>query len=311
MRKGMKHYLSVFARGAAMGAADVIPGVSGGTIAFITGVYHELIDSLRSCDHHALRVLWLRGPKAAWQHINGAFLLSLFGGILLSIFSLAKLVTWCLERQPILVWSFFFGLIAAASVHLLRQIPYWNPARTLLLLFGMGIALMVSEMRPAQLPDTWWMLTLAGAIAICAMILPGISGGFLLLMMGMYARVVEAVSQFQLLLLVPFALGCGLGLLLFSHVLSWLLRRFAAATMALLTGILVGSLKIIWPWKVTVETTLNRHGEVVPLRQEAVLPAQYSELVSQPSQLVMALIVCLLGMALVLALEFWAKRGDR
>ena len=299
----------LFFKGLAMGAADVIPGVSGGTIAFITGIYHELIDSLGRCDHRAFMCLIKRGPVAAWQHINGTFLLVLFSGILVSIFSLAKLVTYCLEAQPILVWSFFFGLIVAASLHLLRQVNGWDFTKVFSLIIGVALALAISTLKPTELPDTWWVVMAAGSIAICAMILPGISGGFLLLMMGMYSTIVEAVSQFDLALLLPFGLGCGLGLMLFSHVLAWLLARYYQVTLALLTGILIGSLNIIWPWKQTLATVINRHGETVPLVQENVLPAQFTKLTAVPHQFLLALLLCALGVILVLLLERVGTRG--
>lgn len=313
MDKGPKHYLSLFLRGMAMGAADVIPGVSGGTIAFITGIYSELIDSLRQCDHRAVAVLYKDGLGAAWNHINGAFLLAVFSGILFSIFSLAKLVTFWLEMQPVLVWSLFFGLVLASSILLLRQVSSWNGARILLLLAGIGLALAVSWVKPTQLPDVWWVITLAGMVAICAMILPGISGGFLLLVMGLYSTVVGAVSALQLQVLIPFAAGCVLGLLLFSHVLGWLLHRFEAATMALLTGILIGSLKVIWPWKQTLEFVIDRHGESVPVVQANIGPDQYSLLTGEPSQAALAVLLCIMGCLAVWALEAVAsqhRKGD-
>lgn len=311
MEKDFSHHVVVVAKGMAMGAADVVPGVSGGTIAFITGIYGELIRSLSSCDYGALQCLLGRGPLAAWQHINGTFLLALFGGIMFSVFSLANLVTYALDVQPILVWSFFFGLVAASTLHLLRQVGHWTPARVVLLLLGVVIAIVVSHLKPAQLPDVWWMVTLAGMIAICAMLLPGISGGFLLLMMGMYSTVVDAISQLNFAILIPFAAGCGVGLLAFSHFLSWLLSRFETATMAFLTGILLGSLNIIWPWRQTLERVLDRHGEWIPVIEVNVSPFLYSKLTGNPSQLYSAITLCAFGFLLVIAIEWLAKRGTK
>lgn len=308
--RNLKDYFSLFLRGLAMGAADVVPGVSGGTVAFITGIYAELIDSLRNCDHRALQCLVSKGIKAAWAHINGNFLLAVFAGILTSIVSLAKLVIYLLETHPVLVWSLFFGLVLASFIVLLRQIPKWSIIRGGLLLCGVALAVGVSMLKPTQLPDTWWVLSLAGSVAICAMILPGISGGFLLLMMGLYSTVVSAVSQLQFGILLPFALGCGLGLLMFSHLLSWLLHQWKAETMALLTGVLLGSLNIIWPWKQTLESIQNRHGEWVPVIQENLLPMTYTQLTGQDSTWVLALLACAVGFVLVIGVELIAKKTD-
>lgn len=291
-----------------MGAADVIPGVSGGTIAFITGIYTELIDSLRRCDHQAVKCLFQQGFPAMWRHINGSFLAAVFGGIFFSIFSLAKLMSFWLESQPILVWSLFFGLILASSVLLLRQVKGWNPARVSLVLLGIVLALGVTWLKPTHLPEVWWVILLAGMVAICAMILPGISGGFLLLMMGLYSTVIGAISQLNFGLLIPFAVGCAIGLLLFSHVLSWLLHHYEAGTMALLTGFLIGSLNIIWPWKQTLETVVDRHGELVPVVQENILPGQYTLLTGQPAEFLPALAMVSVGLLLVIGMEYIAGK---
>ena len=308
--RSVRGYLAVLLRGMAMGAADVVPGVSGGTIAFITGIYEELIDSLRSIDHRALLCLFKQGPAAAWRHINGTFLLSLFGGVLLSMLSLAKLISHGLDHYPILVWSFFFGLVLASGFHISRQINLRQGRNLLMLLIGIGLAVGVSLARPAELPGEWWIVGLSGALAICAMILPGISGSFILLLIGIYGVVLEAAATFNLGLLASFAVGCGIGLLAFSHVLSWLLHRFHDLTLALLTGFLLGSLNIIWPWKQTLETTVNRHGELVPLVQQNILPATYEALQGAESQLVGALTVFAGGLLLVLMLEWLAKPAE-
>lgn len=298
-----RHYGLLFFRGMAMGAADVVPGVSGGTIAFITGIYEELVESLRRCDHRAVAVLWKEGIAAAWTHINGPFLLTLFAGVAFSILSLAKVVTYCLEAWPIQVWSFFFGLVLAASVHLFRQIPAWNLTRGLLFVGGLLAALLISQIKPAELPDDWWVLMAAGAVAICAMILPGVSGGFLLLVMGLYPTIIQAISELNVSLLSVFALGCGLGLLAFSHVLGWLLNRFHDATMALLTGFLLGSLLMLWPWRITVESVMDRHGEMRPLVQEVTTPWQFELITGLPSHWGGAVLLFAVGLGLVLWLE--------
>jgi putative membrane protein len=307
----LRDYLLLIFRGMAMGAADVVPGVSGGTIAFISGIYEELIDSLRRIDHKAVACLFQQGIVAAWRYINGNFLLAVFGGVLFSVFSLAKLITYCLDAFPILVWAFFFGLILASGVYISRSISLrtWPT----LLAFGLGIALAlaVSVMRPASLPGDWWIVMLSGSLAICAMILPGVSGSFILLMIGIYGVILEAVSSFNLVLLASFGIGCVAGLLLFSHVLSWMLRRFHDVTLALLTGFLLGSLNVIWPWKQTLTTMVNRHGETVPLVQENILPWTYQSLTGNESQLIAALATALLGFGLVLLLEYGLKSSTK
>jgi len=303
-------YLGLLVRGLAMGAADVVPGVSGGTIAFISGIYDELIDSLRRCDLVALRLLLGLRIKDAWQHVNGHFLAAVFSGVLISILSLAKAVTYLLATAPILVWSFFLGLILSAGLYIGRQIPEWNWQRVALLLLGLALALAISDLKPTQLPETWWMLMAAGAIAVCAMILPGISGGFLLLVMGLYQSVIGAVVELNLLFLVSLGAGCVLGLLLFSHLLHWLLGRYRAATMALLTGFLLGSLRLVWPWKETLTSVQNRHGEWVPLVQENVLPLQYSALTGTDSLWGWALLCAVSGLLLVGCLEWRASVGS-
>ncbi|GAA5318516.1 MAG: DUF368 domain-containing protein [Candidatus Pelagadaptatus aseana] len=286
-----------------MGAADVVPGVSGGTIAFITGIYEELIASLRRCDHHALTLLYREGIVAAWRHINGNFLFTLLAGIAFSVFSLANVVSYCLEEWPIQVWSFFFGLVLAASIHLFRQVDDWTPRRALQAMVGLAVAIMISQLRPAELPDDWWVLMAGGAVAISAMLLPGISGGFLLLIMGLYPIVIKAVGDLNIPVLAVFAAGCGVGLLTFSHLLGWLLHKYHEATMAVLTGFLMGSLVMLWPWRVTVESVMDRHGEVRPLVDSVISPWRYEEIMNVSSGLPWAILFFCLGVILVLGTE--------
>ncbi len=293
-----------------MGAADVVPGVSGGTIAFISGIYEELIDSLRRWTPAALGTLRREGFDAFWRHVNGNFLLTVFGGVLLSIFSLANLVHYLLEAHPLLVWGFFFGLVVASIVFIGRQLPLRAPAIWLGLIAGTLVALAISLGKPVELPAEWWMVYLAGSIAICAMILPGVSGSFLLLLMGMYPVFIQAVVELNWLILGCFLAGCVTGLLLFSHLLGWLLRHYHDRTLAVLTGFLVGSLNIIWPWKHTLETYTNRSGEQVPLVQENLLPGHYDAVTGSDPQTAMVLVLMALGLLLVLALEYWAGKGN-
>lgn len=306
----MKHFLMLFLKGLAMGAADVVPGVSGGTIAFISGIYDELLDSLKRLTPAALSIWYQQGWLAFWTHINGTFLVTLFSGVLLSVFSLANIVSYALEHQAILVWGFFFGLILAAIIYIGKQLPLRSPAVWLALAVGSLVALAISLGKPAQLPGDWWMIMAAGSVAICAMILPGISGSFILLLMGVYPVILRAVTELDLVILLSFLVGAVVGLLLFSHFLSWLLHRFRVITLAVLTGFLVGSLNIVWPWKHTLESFIDRHGDEVPLVQQNLLPAQYADLVGADPQTWVVVMLALFGLILVLGLESLAKDNN-
>ncbi|SNY53239.1 putative membrane protein [Arsukibacterium tuosuense] len=244
----MKNYLQWIIKGLAMGAADVVPGVSGGTLAFILGIYERLLAAISSVDTAAVKLLLQGRFKALWQHIDGTFLLCLFSGILLSIFSLANVISYLLEHRPVPLWAFFNGLILASLPVLLRSVS-WSALRVVLLLLGVAFAVVVGMLAPVQLQPAPYMFFVAGAIAICAMILPGISGSFILLIFGMYGPVMIAVTQFQLGILALFASGCIFGLLSFSKLLNWLLKHFHDATLALLTGVVIGALYRIWPWQ--------------------------------------------------------------
>ncbi|EJK2113933.1 DUF368 domain-containing protein [Vibrio navarrensis] len=305
------NYLSTFLKGLAMGAADVVPGVSGGTIAFITGIYDTLLESIRRINPSIFRLWKAQGFKAAFKHINGFFLIALFGGVLTSIATLAKLITWMLANHPIPIWSFFFGLILVSVYHILRQVERKDVPRFALLLLGIIFAYSITVLKPLHLEPTSLNVLLAGAIAICAMILPGISGSFILLLIGMYAPVLGAVKNVQLDILGLFLAGCVAGLLTFSHVLSWLLRRFRDFTLMFLTGLMIGTLPKIWPWKETISWRLNSKGEQVPLVQHNLSPFEFESLTSQPSQLGLAIVMALLAFALVLGLEKFAEANQK
>ncbi len=298
-----KDWYLLFLKGIAMGAADVVPGVSGGTIAFISGIYQRLLNALKSLTPMMLVVLYKEGFIAFWKAVDGRFLVTLFGGVLFSIFTLANAISYSLENYPILIWSFFFGLVLASIVYLIQQTPQWRINEIIAISIGTAIAVAIASLRPAQLPAEWWMMMLAGAIAICAMILPGISGSFILLLMGMYQVFIEALQNIDLLLIASFGCGCVIGLLGFSHLLSWLLKKYESVVYALLIGFLVGSLKVLWPWKQVVETTVDRHGEIIPLIQSNISPSLYTELTTQPAFLGGAVLSILFGLVLVLLLE--------
>ena len=300
----------LFGKGIAMGAADVVPGVSGGTIAFITGIYDELLGSLKKCGPSALLVLSKEGPKALWQHINGTFLLTLFAGVLTSIFSLAQLITWLLQAYPIQIWSFFFGLVLVSAWHMGQQIyREWSMPSIITLLVGTVLAWLISAGVPLAAHDIG-LLTFffAGALAICAMILPGISGSFILLLLGFYGPVIEAVKSFNLPVLAIFAAGCVIGLLSFSHLLSWLLEKARVPTMAFLIGLMLGSLSKLWPWKETITTRVNSAGEVEPLLQTNILPATYEQISGLPGNVLPAVVCVVFAIVMVLSIDWVAKR---
>ena len=300
----MKH-LWLFLKGIAMGAADVVPGVSGGTIAFITGIYTELLDSIKSINLDALRTLFKEGPKAAWQAINGTFLLVLGSGILLALLSLAKVLHHLLLTQPELLWSFFFGLIVASSWHIGKEIQGWNLSKVATLVLGIVIAAGISLASPSSVTPTTLIIFGSGSIAICAMILPGISGSFILLLMGLYEPVLGAVKALDLGIMAVFAAGAGVGLLVFSRLLSWCLHYYKDLMFALLTGFMLGSLVKVWPWKETISTRLNSKGQEVPFIQDNILP-----LGQQSDMLIAAVLLMIAGAAMVLIMEKVASRGE-
>ncbi len=236
-------------KGMAMGAADVVPGVSGGTIAFISGIYEELIDSLNNFNMKALTVWRKEGTSALWKHINGTFFLFLFAGIGVSIFTLSKVVMHLLETHPVLLWSFFFGLIIASVWMVGRGVKKWSIGTIVSLIIGIVIAFWISSIQTTASVDAKWYIVLSGAIAICAMILPGISGSFILILMGSYHIVYGAIADRDLMIIGLFAIGCVIGLLSFARVLKFLFSRFKDITITLLTGFMVGSLYKVWPWK--------------------------------------------------------------
>ena len=294
----------LFLKGMAMGAADVVPGVSGGTIAFITGIYEELIESIKSIDKEALQKLFKEGIGAFWKHINGTFLVVLFAGILTSVVSLAKGISYLLDTHPILVWSFFFGLIVASAVLIGKSVRKWNAATIITLLMGAGIAYYITVAAPAETSEELWFIFLSGAIAICAMILPGISGSFILLLMGKYKFIIESLSTLNIKVIITFALGCFVGILSFSRLLNYMFKHYREATIALLTGFMIGSLNKVWPWKIDLVTTIDRHGEVVPLQQQSVLPNDFP---GEP-QVIFATALAVVGFLLIWVLERSTKK---
>jgi putative membrane protein len=303
----MKKYFLLYAKGMAMGAADVVPGVSGGTIAFISGIYDELLRSIASIPE-ALMLL-LRGRiKDAWQMANATFLLVLFSGIVTSILTLARVITYLLHHHPIPVWSFFFGLILVSTYLVGREIGRWNWSRGVSFVLGLALAYWITVAAPMQWGSDLPTLFLAGAIAICAMILPGISGSFILLLLGLYSVVLGAVKDLNLLVLAVFASGCLVGMLSFARLLSWLLSRWRDLSLAFLCGLMLGSLNKVWPWKETLTWRVDSKGEQVPLLQNNLLPGQFADISGQDPQLLFAVVLAIGGIVLVLGLEWLAGR---
>jgi len=291
-----------------MGAADIVPGVSGGTVAFITGIYPTLLHSLRSFDLQALRHLASGDVRAAWNHVNGGFLSLLLLGILTSIFSLARVLSWTLEHYPEPLWSLFFGLILASALLLLRQVPQWRWRQCAALLLGVGCALAVAVAPRAEFIDGYPGVFLAGFIAICAMILPGISGSFILVLLGMYGTVLGAVKGLDLVFLLVFATGAGCGLLSFSRLLDWLLSRYRATAVALLTGFLFGSLAVVWPWKRVLSWVSGSHGQMKPAQQWPVPPWEYLAQTGEDPMVVGCLTLAVTGFLAVWLLDHYVGR---
>ncbi|UKA27390.1 DUF368 domain-containing protein [Photobacterium damselae subsp. damselae] len=302
--------LITFLKGMAMGAADVVPGVSGGTIAFITGIYDTLLESIRRINPKLISVLKEKGLKGAFEHVNGAFLIALFAGILTSIFTLARFITWMLHTHPIPLWAFFFGLIIVSVIHMLKQVDRWALTRFIAVILGAAFAYGITVVNPVSMDPTPVNIVIAGAIAICAMILPGISGSFILLLLGMYAPILGAAKSMDVVTLGLFAMGCVVGLLTFSHVLSWILRNYRDIALTFLTGLMIGTLGKIWPWKETLTWRINSHGEQVPLVEQNLSPFNFEHVTGQPALLGYAVVAMILGIAIVWGLEKFAQHGE-
>ena len=282
-----------------MGAADVVPGVSGGTIAFISGIYEELIATLNSINLNSLKTLKLQGVSATWKKINGNFLLALFVGILLSILTLSKLVAWLLLEEPVLLWAFFFGLVLASIIFVLKKINQWNSAVFLGLILGGVFAYQLTQLNALGNSDSNWYLFLSGAIAICAMILPGISGAFILVILGSYANVLQALNDKDIAKITIFMTGALIGILSFSRLLKWLFKRFKNMTLAVLTGFMIGALSKIWPWKKTLSFRENSEGISVPLKEQCIAPFSFD---GDP-QILSAIGLMLFGFLMIFFLE--------
>lgn len=308
----------LFLKGLAMGAADVVPGVSGGTIAFISGIYEELLESIDKVNFSVLKTWKTNGFKAAWQSINGMFLLTLFSGIAVSIFSLAKAIKWLLTNEPILLWAFFFGLVLASIFYIGKQIKSWHWIVIIAMIISTVVSYFITIAEPFASPDSNLYLLFCGFVAIIAMILPGVSGAFILLILGAYQTAIDTVNQlseglatlnFEILkdALIKFsmlAIGAIIGIKTFSKILNWMFKHHKELTLGILTGFMIGSLNKIWPWKNVLTWRTNSHNEQVPLLEESISPFSFSG----DNELTFAIILMIIGFMTIFILE---KLGNK
>jgi putative membrane protein len=302
MSRALKDYFLITIKGMGMGAADVVPGVSGGTIAFITGIYEELINTIKSINFSLIKDLKKLDFKTLWHKVNANFLIALLLGIGISIASLSRIILYLLQNHPIPVWAFFFGLILASAYLVASEIDNWNLPVIIATFVGTSIAYTVTIISPAETPTDLWFIFVCGAVAICAMILPGISGSFILLLMGKYEYIFGALKELNIAVIITFAIGCITGILSFSHVLSWMFRKYKNVTIALLAGFMIGSLNKVWPWKeVLLKVTIN--GKEKILQEGNLLPAKFTEVTGMPNQLWLALTLFAFGVILSIGIE--------
>ena len=308
---GRRDLVRLWLIGMLMGAAEVVPGVSGGTIAFISGIYERLIFAIRRFFTPTLPArLFRKGLVSTWRYVDGNFLLALFGAMLTAIVLFASGIGWLLEYQPVAIWSFFFGLVVTSVGLVGRQIGRFDTAVAASVGLGAALGATLVSVMPASLEPTPLLLFAGGLIAICAWILPGMSGSFLLLIMGLYAGVLEAIRNFDLLSLGALLAGCGLGLMAFAQVLSVLLRRFRVRTISVLTGFILGSLIKLWPWQAVVAYQIRPDGTSYPLEQEAVWPHMYTALTGGEPQTLVSGLMMIAGGVLVLAVHVLSRRLD-
>jgi putative membrane protein len=306
----LKDHLLLYSKGLAMGAADVVPGVSGGTIAFITGIYEELIHSIKVISQSAQKDLVKGRIGDFFKSINWVFLIPLLAGVGTSIILLSKLVLYLLEFHPIPVWSFFFGLIIASTIVVYRKIKTHNLWVILSALIGVVIAYWITIVSPTETRNDLWFIFICGAVAICAMILPGISGSFILLLMGKYEYILSSLQELKFGIILTFMAGCVIGLSAFARFLDWLLARYHDLTVALLAGFMVGSLNKVWPWKEVVQTMTNSKGEIKVVQDRNVLPSDYTAITGHDADVTVAVLLALFGFVLVLLIEKYGNHEE-
>lgn len=304
MRRTLKDYFVITLKGMAMGAADVVPGISGGTIAFISGIYQELIDSINKINLSAFKILKEEGIKSAWKYINGNFFFALLLGVGISILSLAKGIKFLLENHPIGVWSFFFGLMVASVLFLWKDIKKWDLSGILALLGSAFLAYYITIIPPLASNDGLIFLFFAGALAICAMILPGISGAFILVLLGAYHTVLSAIDTFDIKIILAVGIGAIFGILSFSKALKWLFENKRNTIMAGLTGFIIGSLNKVWPWKEVLDKEIDAHGKEIILLEKSILPSHFN---GDP-QLLQSILLAIGGFLLIFIMEKIASK---
>jgi putative membrane protein len=295
-------YIVLGVKGFCMGASDVVPGVSGGTMAFILGIYEELIDAIKSFDLKSLQFLVTMKLRPLVDRISWQFLLAVGIGIFAAIFTLSGLLSWLLQNRPVFIWSFFLGLILASVLSVSRRVEAWRILTWLCLVGGTLGSYFLVGLVPVATPNDYWFLFLCGAVAICAMILPGISGSYILVLLGKYQYVLDAVNHRDFLVLGLVAAGACVGIIAFSRILGWLLKNYHDLMVATLTGLMIGSLRKIWPWKETLESVVDSHGQMVPLVQSNILPGQWN------GEVLVALSLMVAGLLAVLFLD---RLGNR
>lgn len=336
MQRRFLDYAIISLKGMAMGAADAVPGVSGGTIAFISGIYEELISTISGVNLSLLKTFKTEGFGAFWKQLNGNFLIALLTGIFISFISFMRFAKYLIEHHPILIWSFFFGLIVASVYFVGKQITQWNLSTVLVFIFGAASAYYISQLPSMADTDNLLFLFFAGALAICAMILPGISGAFILVILGAYKTLSDALHDFDIKKIVIFASGALVGILSFSHILKWLFKHYHNITLAILTGFIFGSLNKIWPWKLTETVMVKDTGQIIPfseltpigtlsnyqkalndfdsliiITEKNTMPYQYSlRNENMDSQVLLAIILMIVGFLTILILERLGHKED-
>ncbi len=309
----MKKYITLFAKGFGVGAANVIPGVSGGTIALITGIFERLVDSVKSFDLAALKLILKGKFKEFLRHTDFFFLIAVFGGAVVSIFSLARLLGYLFEHYPVFIWAYFFGLILASVYYVGKTVTKFSIPVFISFIVGTAVAIAVSLMNPATENDSFFYLILCGVVGIMSMILPGLSGSFILILMGNYQLVmIDAVNDLNIAVLIPVGIGVVVGLPVFSHVLSWIFKKFKDQTLATLTGFILGSLSILWPWKNPIYLTDDNGIEIFKSNGNPIIKS-YERFIpdSVSSEVLIAFAIMLSGILSIWAIEKIAKMSEK
>jgi putative membrane protein len=301
--QSLRNFIILVIKGFLMGAANVIPGVSGGTMALILGIYEELINAIRSINLKFVRLITIFNIKEALSTVSWPFLLPVGLGVLLATFSLAEVLSWLLDRYPIIVWSFFFGLIVSSVITVSRVIKQWKISAIIAIVVGTIIAYGLLGVIPVSTPNAPWFIFVSGFIAICAMILPGISGAYILVLLGKYHYILKALNNKDFFTLFIIGAGALVGLISFAQILGWLLKKYHDLTMAILIGLMCGSLRKIWPWKETVTTFIDSHGKEIPSLQSNIIPSSFT------SEVIYALLFMLIGILVVWGLDLWVRKN--